>query len=525
MFDLVIRGGTVIDGTRRPRFVADVAVNGERIAEVGPNLSEGHLEIDASGLIVAPGFVDTHTHSDGWMLRRPSLAAKIAQGFTTEFLMLDGIGYAPVDETTWRDWFVYLRALDGLRLSDYEGWQTFAEYGAALDGQNVQNSAAFLPYANVRSLVAGFGRQPMDDFQRVAIGEQIRLAMEQGALGLSTGLDYIVQCFSDTDELVDACRAIAEYDGVYVTHIRYKLGMVAGLREAGEICERSGAKLHISHLKSPHPEQTETILGLLEELGGKVDLTFDTYPYQPGSTMLSYLLPYDTWVDGPLAAIEKLKTRTIRQRFGLSLARYRLPLDRLRIAWTQSADGSAYQGMTLAEYVELNGQSPEDALCDLLIDERLAVLLVIDEGNDAWVHPFLQHEKYMMGSDGIYFDDALTHPRQFGSAPRLLGRAVRDWKLFSLEEAVYKLSGFPASRFALKDRGAIQTGSFADLTVFDADKIHDPADYDDSQLPAEGMRHVFVNGRMIWPQEDAPTGPGELSGRFLKREAGVPPIG
>ena len=431
--------------------------------------------------------------------------------------MLDGIGYAPVNESTWPEWFFYLRSLDGLRMSDYDGWETFEEFGAALDGKNMQNSAAFLPYANVRSMVAGFGPGTLDDFQRQVVTENIRHGIEQGALGLSTGLDYIVQCFSDTDELSAVCRALADRDALYVTHIRYKLGMVDGLREAAEICRRAGIRLHISHLKSPHPDQTDIILNLIDELGKDVDLSFDTYPYQPGSTMLSYLLPYDVWTDGPLAAIEKLRRPEIRQRFKLSLERYRLPLDRLRIAWTLSSDGSAFQGMRASEYIELSGKSAADALCDLLIEERLAVLLVIDEGDDKSTHPFLQHDKFMIGSDGIYFDDSLAHPRQFGSAARILGRAVRDWKLFPLEDAVRKLSTYPAERFGLVDRGVIRVGAFADLALFDPDEIGDPATYDEPQQLATGVRNVFVNGQLVWPEQDADIRGEELPGRFLKR--------
>jgi N-acyl-D-amino-acid deacylase len=516
MFDVVIRGGTIVDGTREERFVADIAINEDRIVAIGGELGEARLESDASGLIVAPGFIDTHTHSDGWMLRRPSLTSKLAQGFTTEFLMLDGIGYAPVNESTWPEWFFYLRSLNGLRFSDYEGWETFGDFAAALDRQNMQNSAAFLPYANVRSMVAGFGRGTLDDFQRQVVTEHIAYGIEQGALGLSTGLDYIVQCFSDTDELAAVCRALADRDALYVTHIRYKLGMIDGLREAAEICRRSGIRLHVSHLKSPHPDQTDAILSLIDELSRDVDLSFDTYPYQPGSTMLSYLLPYDVWTDGPLAAIDKLRQPAIRRRFAMSLERYRLPLDRLRIAWTQSSDGSAYQGMRADEYIALSGKSATDALLDLLIEERLAVLLVIDEGDDRSIQPFLQHEKFMIGSDGIYFDDSLAHPRQFGSAARILGPAVRDWKLFSLEEAVYKLSAYPAQRFGLVDRGVIREGAHADLAIFDADTIVDNATYDSPQELASGVREVYVNGQLVWPEESADIRGDELPGRFLK---------
>ena len=210
MFDLLIRNGAVIDGTGAARCAADVAIAGDRIAGVGKLAgAEARESIDVAGLVVAPGFIDVHNHSDGWMLVHPHQTWKTSQGFTTEVLMADGISYAPVEEHNWRQWLYYLRSLNGLTLADYRGWRSLADYMALLDGHNVQNAATHVPYANVRTLACGFDRSiPPDDVQMREIKARIRQGMEEGAVGLSTGLDYINQCWSTTEELAAACTAI-----------------------------------------------------------------------------------------------------------------------------------------------------------------------------------------------------------------------------------------------------------------------------------------------------------------------------
>ncbi len=499
MFDIVIRGGDVIDGTRAPRFRADVGIVGERITAVG-DLREATAKsvVDATGKIVAPGFIDVHNHSDGWLIKEPVFAAKLKQGFTTEVLTSDGIGYAPVDEVTWPQWVFYLRCLNGLRMDEYRGWETLAEYQQTLDRTTASNTLVQVPYANVRTLLCGFGRAAVDDLQRRLIQAEIRRGMEDGATGLSTGLDYLTQCFSTTDELVEACKPLADFDGVYVSHVRYKLGLLEGVREAIEIGRRAGVAVHISHLKAHAPSDIETVIGEIDA-ATDVDITFETYPYQPGSTMLNFLLPYDVWEDGPLAVLGKLTQPTTRLRFRRALDSYRLPLDKIHIAWVASAENKHHQGQFLSEYAEAVDLPIEEALLRLLIEERLAVLLVFHEadGDEAMMRPFLAHPKAMVGSDGIYFPDGVVHPRVTSTAPRVLGRAVRDWKLFSLEDAVYKLSGFAAKRFGAVHRGVIAANHFADVVVFDPATIHDNGTFSEPHQDPTGIDHVLVNGTSV----------------------------
>lgn len=495
MADFIIRHATVIDGTGAPGIAADVAVEQDRIVAVGDLRSmAARAEFDVPGRVVCPGFIDVHNHSDGWFIRERNFAPKTVQGFTTEVLMADGIGYAPLDRHTAREWLYYLRTLDGLRLQDYTGWTTIEEYLQAMHCRTSQNSSVHIPYANLRSLACGFKRTFVDDFQMREIQRQIRIGMEAGAVGVSTGLDYIVQCFSTTDELVEALSVMAPYGGLYVPHMRYKRGLLPALHETVEIGRRAGVKVHISHLKAPDPQTAEQVFALLDEARREIDITFDVYPYQPGSTMLSYLLPYEVWEEGPLAALSKLNDPVIRTKFEEGLKAYVLPMDRLRFAWLAGSENRHLLGRTVAEFVEESGLSAADALCDLLIEERLAVLLVFDQGDDRLVYPFLQHDLYMLGTDAIYAHGGHVHPRMNGSSGRILGPLVRDEKLFSLEAAVHRMTGKPAARFGLVDRGAIRAGSFADLVIFDPATITDQATYVDPHRPTRGIETVIVNG-------------------------------
>lgn len=521
MFDLVIHSGTIIDGTNSPRRAADLGIRGGRVEAVGDlKRADAHKRIDAKGRIVAPGFIDVHTHADGWLLKTPHLVSKTTQGFTTEVLMADGISYAPVDERTAPEWLFYLRALDGLRMDEYRGWRSLADFMASLDRRTAQNAATHVPYANVRALACGFGRRTVDDFQMRQIKAEIHKAMDEAAVGLSTGLDYIAQCFATTDELVEACSAVAESGGLYVTHMRYKMGLLPAMKEAVEIARRSGVRLHISHLKAPTPALAEQVLEYIDTVArNEVDLSFDVYPYQRGSTMLSALLPYEVWEDGPLAVLGKLRDPAVQARFADGLELHKAGLDRIRIAWVAGKENSIYQGKRLSDYVRETRLPPEEALTNLLIEERLAVLMVVNEGDDRLVEPMLKHDLHMVGSDGIFAEGGVVHPRQYGSAGRILGPCVRERRLFSLEEAVHKLSGRPAERFGLKHRGVLREGCFADVVVFDPETVADRATYDDPHQTCAGIGHVLVNGTLI-VENGAPVAqlPPVLPGRFLRRD-------
>lgn len=499
--------------------MADVAVLHDRISAVGQLASAtARRTIDAGGLCVAPGFVDVHNHDEGWLLLKRHLPYKTTQGFTTEILMSDGISYAPLEPETARDWIYYLRSLDGLLPSHYSGWRTVADYLALLDRHNVQNTAALVPYANLRVLACGWGRAPADDAQVNVMRRECQRALEAGAVGLSTGLDYISECFATTDELVRVVEVMAPFGAPYVTHVRYKRGTLWGVQEAVEIGRRAGVPVHISHLKAGSARETDELLTYIDQVAvHEVDFSFDIYPYLPGSTLLCSLLPYEVWEDGPLAAPARLRDPLIRRRFGDLMRAYLLPLERITIAWVGSRDNESLVGLSLGELVARSGGNVGDVLADLLLDEMFAVLTVFHVGDDQLVEPFLKHPRQMVGSDGIWFPSGKYHPRATGTATRMLGPLVRDRQLFTLEEAVFKLAGFPARRFGLTDRGVVREGAWADIVVFDPQCVVDRATYEEPQRLSEGIVHLLVNGEPVLA-DGVPVGEAEQNppGRALR---------
>lgn len=515
MFDVVIRNGTVIDGTGAPAVQTDLGLQGDRIVRVGPIPDTADAQvIEATGHWVTPGFVDVHTHMDGWLLKTPMIESKLRQGFTTEVIMSDGISYAPVSQTNAREWIHYMQGLNALQQSDYTGWESLGDYMQCLDGRNAQNVMTQIPYANIRVLACGWGPAAPDDYQMEQILLRIRQGMDEGACGLSTGLDYIAQCFASTAELAEACSALAPQGGLYATHVRYKKGTLQGVREAVEIGARAGVKVHISHLKAVTPAEHEVLLDYINrEAMQEVDFSFDSYPYMAGSTMLNYLLPYEAFHAGPLLAMQALQNRRLRDNLSFA-ADTRLDLEHALIAWVPSSANAAWQGCSLQSYVDATGLPAGDALCDFLLEENLAVLLVFHRGDDALVDDFLRHPGFILGTDGILHENALVHPRQYGSVPRMLDTLVSRGVL-SLEDAVHRMSGKSAHRFGLRDRGFLAEGQFADIVVIDPDVFREQNSYQDPARMAAGAEYMWVNGvpviaagELTEPPADAPGYPG-----------------
>ncbi len=479
-FDLVVRNGTVIDGTRAPRFAADVAVAGDRIVRVGKlDGARGATEIDATGRIVAPGFIDAHTHDDRLMLSAPEMAPKVSQGVTTVVAGNCGISLAPMPGGPRRPVTPPLDLLD-----EDGGWfrfRTFAEYvGALRDAPAATNAALLVGHSTLRVAT-------LDDLERPARPAEIermrglvREALAAGAIGVSTGLYYEPAAAAPTEEVIEICRPLAEFGGLYCTHMRDEAEKVLdSLEETFRIGREVGVPVVISHHKVaglPNHGRSRETLPLIAERMRSQAIGLDCYPYCASSTILS-------------AARAAVAAKTL-------------------VTW--SKPHPEYSGMDIAEVAAKMGVPPAEAI------ERLrpagAIYFAMDEGD---VQRILAFEPTMVGSDGLPHD-AAPHPRLWSSFPRVLGHYARDLGLFPLETAVHKMTGLTARTFGLKDRGVVREGAFADLTLFDPDTVGEAGTFARPIQAAHGIDTVIVNGAVVW-RRGAPS--GARPGRVLARNA------
>ncbi len=498
MLDYLILNGTVIDGTGRPGRAADVGIESDRIVAIGHLRPEtARAIVDARGQIVSPGFIDVHNHDEGWLLKDPNYCVKTVQGYTSEVLMSDGISYAPLDPAVAPEIIRYWRALNGLEAGDYSGWTTIAEFMRLLDRRMPTNGLPLVPYANLRAMAKGWGPDAPTTSQFAEIGRMIDEGMQAGAAGLSTGMDYVCQCFADTDELVEVCKYLRPHSGLHVMHIRYASGRLEALTEAVEIGKRAGVAVHISHLMGRTPKESESLLDYIDRVAvNEVDFSFDSIPFCSSSTLLLSQLPIEAWRDGPSGALRRMQDPELRSKLAANLAA--LNLDNYRIAWIPGGRHDHLFGWSISQYVADRREPAEQAVLGLLEEADLAVLMVYRYGvgdEPAW--PFLAHRCCMLGSDGIWFPQGQIHPRACGSAARMIGDLVRKQRLFSLEQAVHSMTGRPAARFGLKNRGVLAERNFADIVVFDPERVQGRATYDQPRLESEGISHVWVNGCQV----------------------------
>jgi len=504
MFDLILAGGRVVDGTGSPWFRADVGVRGDRIAAVGAlGQAEARRRLDVAGRVVAPGFVDTHVHADLALLADPVHEAAIRQGVTTYLLGQDGVAMAPASPATLAYMRRYTAGFSG-RFEVPDRWSSMAEYLACFDRRVAVNVACLVPNGNVRMDVMGLeSRAPTPDEIR-AMGRIVRRAMEDGAVGVSSGLDYIPSRYADTAELTALCREIAPYGGVYVTHMRGYApdSVIRAMDEVFSIARDAGVAALISHFNS----QAELVLPHLDRArAGGLDVAFDLYGYLAGSTILG-MVALPPWVQegGADATLARLADPAVRARLrSEGFSGPRGPLGEVRLSYVEAPAYRAYEGLTLDEAARRarGAAGPEavvDFVCDVLVASALAVGCVVphQKRTEADVTALMRHPAMMGGSDGI-FAGGRPHPRGWGCFGRYLGHYVREARTWTLEEAVQHLAAHPARRLGLADRGLIRPGMAADLVVFDPARGGDRATYADGRQSAEGMDHVLVNGELV----------------------------
>jgi N-acyl-D-amino-acid deacylase len=522
MLDFKILNGKLVDGSGAAAYQTDIGISGDRIVSIG-DLAEisAAAVIDASGKIVAPGFIDMHTHSDLSVLFDPHANSKVYDGVTTEVVGNCGIGVAPVSEANRQLLIDYLgtRMIGNLPVSIDLKWSTLAEYLTYVDSHpSSVNVAALLAQGAVRIAEMGFEQGEPTAAQLANMKQMVRSGMRDGAVGFSTGLIYMPGEFCQTDELAEVTAEIKAYGGVYVTHIRTESeGIFAAVDEALTIGRKAGVPVHISHLKMGGQSVWGRAGELLQKIEAAnadgIDTTFDLYPYTAGMTGLAACMPPWAFEGGVKELIVRLQDTTMRQKIKASIetgipgwqnmAKSAGSWERITIATVMTEENKQLEGKNIQEIADAQGKDPFTAIFDLLVAEKGRVLIVTHMMTEQDVAQIIRHPLAMIGSDGMSVSTeglmsfGRPHPRAFGTHARVLERYVRELKLLSLEDAVKKMTHLPATRLGLKQRGLVKAGYYADLTVFDADKVVGKATFADPKQYSEGFAAVIVNGKLV----------------------------
>jgi N-acyl-D-aspartate/D-glutamate deacylase len=509
-FDLIVAGGTVIDGTGAPRREADIGLAGGRIATIG-DLAEVATDVermDATGLVVAPGWVDLHSHSDLTLLSDGGARSKIAQGVTTEINGNCGMGGVPLPSSAAALTRAANATIDpdpGVRWD----WSDLTGYSRALQRAGLAlNTAPLIGHLPLRIAIAGEDARPLTDDERTALVEAIDASLADGAIGVSTGLMYPPAMSADLDELVDIGRAVARRDRLFAIHMRnYSDHLLDAVDEALTIARLSGCRLQISHLAVAGKRNWGAVPRALERIERArrdgVDVAVDIYPYIAGSANLSQLLPEWAQAGGPAALVARLGSTTERAAI---LEDWR---ESLFFGWDEIEVVSAEPGMedtlglTVEAVADRWGMDPNLAALDLIERSHNRVQMVAYGRSEDDLRAVLTHELTSIGSDGLAMDPdgpssaGRPHPRSFGCYPRFLGRYVRDAGLLSLERAVRMATSAPADRAGLSDRGRIREGAVGDLVVLDPATVMDGATFQEPTLPPVGVQHVIVSGQPV----------------------------
>lgn len=525
--DLLIEGGTIVDGSGDAGRAGSVAVRGDRMTILAPGAQRPDRvgrAIDATGRVVSPGFIDLHSHAGLMILADPLHEPKVRQGVTTEVIGVDGLSYAPLPSQADLAALITMNAgLDGAPDVGAD-WGTVAGYLDRFDGKVAVNVGLLIGNSALRINRLGWDDVPADDAALADMSSMLREAMEAGALGLSSGLDYPPGAFATTAELAALTAAAARAGGFYHTHVRYPLGdrFLDPFREAIDIGRRGQGPVHITHFyhRQTHPGGPELLLALIDDSRAKgLDVTFDTYPYEWASTRLLIQLPHWVQAGGPGQLKERLADRVARERVRAEVAERGAAnpspagWSDVRLGYFATEANMRWEGRTLADVMTDRMTDAVDTICDLLLDEDLRVNQVTSGPWTETMHHFVVHPIGMFGTDSTFIG-AKPSPRTYGSFPRVLGEFVRDRALLGLEEAVRKMTAAPAARLGLNDRGLLRDGYYADIVVFDPVTVRSNATYDDPRRYPDGIVYVVVNGQLV---VDDARHTGAHPGRVVRR--------
>ena len=515
-FDVIVAGGRIVDGTGAPWFIGDVGITDGRIATMGHlDGARAGQRIDARGLIVAPGFIDMLGQSEFNILVDNRAASKIMQGITTE-VTGEGASIAPVNDRMMK------AASAGYRQYDVEqDFRTLAEYFHRVEtrARPTLNIATFVGAGGVRDYVIGREDRPATPDELEAMKKLVAQAMEEGALGLSSSLQYVPDRFASTDELVALAKVAAKYGGIYITHQRSEANLIfESLDEVFTVAERAGIPAEVWHLKTAYKAnwgKMPEVLDRFEKARARgIDVSANQYPYDRASNSLHACLPVWVREGGIDEMIARLRDPALREQIKIEM------IDPSSDEWENQWYGSGgaegvmlssvldptlrkWEGMTLAEIGREMGKDPRDALMDLVIADDAESSCIISIMTEDDVRAALRHPLVSIDTDSSARAEdgplsvSKSHPRAWGTFARILGKYVREEKLLALEEAVRKMTSRPATRVGLQDRGILRPGMAADITVFDPNTIRDFATFEDPNHYSVGVRYVLVNGRAV----------------------------
>jgi len=535
VYDVLIQKGMIIDGTGNPWFNADVAITEGRITAIDSFASDtADKIIDAKDMVVCPGFIDMHSHSDFTLLVNPLAESKIRQGVTTEVIGNCGISAAPLNDLLKEDILKTTPLLDEAKLG--LTWVTMGEYMNLMEEKGVAlNVASLVGNSNVRVSVLGFeSRRPGED-ELVEMRKVLAQAMKDGAFGMSTGLIYPPSCYADTDELVELAKVVAQFGGIYTSHIRGEgFNLINAVEEAIEIGKRANLPVEISHHKASGKAnwgKVKQTLQMMEEARERgIDITCDVYPYIAGSTGLDALLPPSFYEGGVEKLIERLRVPETRREIKEVMKRTSekggpetLGIPEWGSIMISYCKGHPdLEGKTIEAIAEEKRIDPFEFVFDLLIEEKASVSIVLFTMTEEDMHYVMSHALSMVGSDSStrapygVLAKGKPHPRAYGTFPRILGRYVREEGILSLGSAIRKMTSLPAQKLNLRDRGLIREGFWADVVVLDPKRVVDRATYQEPHQYPDGIECVLVNGELVIEHSEHT---GALPGHVLRRRA------
>ena len=535
MTDLVVRDALVVDGTGAPARAADVAVDGGRVVGIHPagGGPAARRTVEAGGRVLCPGFIDMHAHSDLQILVNPDHTAKVSQGVTMEVLGQDGLAFAPIDDTARSALRRQVAGWNG-EPDDFDfDWDTVGGYLDRLDRGIACHAAYLVPQGTLRLVVVGPDDRPATPAEVAEMSRLLAEGLAQGAVGMSSGLTYPPSMFADDDELTALCRVVADAGGYYSPHTRsYGAGALEAYAEMVSVARASGCALHLTHATmnfEPNRGRAGDFLALVDRgLADGVDITLDTYPYLPGATTLSAVLPSWSTSGGVDALLDRLADPTARERIAHELEHVGTDgchgcvtdWHTIQLSGVRNPELSPLVGRTVAEIAEETGRRATDVFFDLLVRDRLATTILQHVGHEENVQAIMRHPVHCGGSDAILVGER-PHPRAWGTFPRYLARYVRELGVLDLADCIHHLTGRPAARLRLRERGLVREGYAADLVLLDPDSVQDTATFDEPRQQAAGIDHVWVDGTAVI---DDGVRTDALPGRAMRRtSAGTGP--